>query len=195
MNPAHATRKRLADIAPTRWKNGKGVTRELLSVPARDNPDDFVLRVSVADVDADGAFSIYPGIDRILAILRGAGMDLLDIPANTVWRTLAGRSSSVAFAGERPLACRLLDGPVLDFNVMVRRDAGAAELRIVGRARVVPAPTCRLLFVAQGSARIAFEDGNAIVLEESHFIEPLGATSVATGSDSVALLVDFRPLE
>jgi len=189
------TRRHLADVPTTRWKNGKGTTRELLRVPAQNDRDDFVLRVSVADVNADDAFSVYPGIDRIVAILRGSGMDLIDQSDGAVWQTVAGRFLSLAFAGERQLRGRLLDGPVLDFNVMVRRDAGVAELRIVDGPRTVPVSTCRLLFVAQGSACIVFDDGSTLVLDESYFIDPTGAASIATTSDSVSFLVDFSPLD
>jgi environmental stress-induced protein Ves len=112
-------------------------------------------------------------------------MDLIDVSDGAVWNTLSGRSSFLAFAGERQLHGRLLDGPVLDFNVMVRRDAGVAALRIVDGSRIALVSKCRLLFVAQGSARI--------VLNESHFIEPTGAVSIATASDSLAVLVDFFP--
>ncbi|SAK72350.1 hypothetical protein AWB80_03954 [Caballeronia pedi] len=189
------TRRHLADVPATRWKNGKGTTRELLRVPAQHDPDDFVLRVSVADVNDDGAFSVYPGIERILAILRGSGMDLIDQSDGAVWHTVAGRFSSLAFAGERQLRNRLLDGPVLDFNVMVRRDGGVAELRIVDGSRIVPVSTCRLLFVAQGSACVVLDDGSTLEVDESHFIEPTGAASIATTSGSVAFLVDFSPLD
>ncbi|MDR5744689.1 HutD family protein [Caballeronia sp. LZ029] len=189
------TRQHLADVPTTRWKNGKGTTRELLRIPARNDPDDFVLRVSVADMNADGAFSLYPGIDRITAILRGSGIDLIDESDGAVWETLAGRFSSLAFAGERQLRGRLLGAPVQDFNVMVSRDAGVAALRIVDGPCTVPVSTCRLLFVAQGSACIVFDDGGTLVLDASEFIEPIGAASIAMASDSVAFLVDFSPLD
>lgn len=191
MKAAHVAPVRLLDVPATHWKNGKGITRELLKVATHGDPDDFALRISIASMDCDAGFSTYPGVDRILAILRGTGMELIDVPGGTVWHALHGRFSSVAFAGERPLEGRLLDGPILDFNVMVHRDTATAALRIVEGSRTVPALNCRLLFVAQGQARVAFEDGSTLVLEEADFIEPAGATEIATASASVAFLVDF----
>lgn len=191
MKAAHITPTRLCDVPATRWKNGKGITRELLRVAAHGNPDDFALRISIANMDCDAGFSTYPGIDRILAILRGSGMELIDVPTGAVCHALRGRYSSVAFAGERQLEGRLPDGPILDFNVMVRRDMATAAVRIVEPSRTVPALNCRLLFVAQGQARITFEDGSALVLEESGFIEPMGAEYITTADASVAFLVDF----
>lgn len=184
-----AIAKHLRDVAVTRWKNGEGTTRELLRL---DDGTDFVLRVSIADVDGDAAFSLYPCIDRTLTVLRGAGIALIDATTGVIWNTLAGRFTSLAFAGERPLEGRLIDGPILDFNVMVRRGVAKARLRIVEARQIVPASQCRLLFVAQGTVRIAFETGGALTLHESQFIEPANATHIETQAASTAFLVDFE---
>ena len=55
---------------PVPWKNGGGVTRELLRLPAGSG-DDWTLRISVADIAADGPFSPFPGITRWFAVLTG----------------------------------------------------------------------------------------------------------------------------
>jgi environmental stress-induced protein Ves len=48
---------RVSDIVPVPWRNGGGLTRELL---AQSDPQDWLLRVSVADIHASGPFSVYP---------------------------------------------------------------------------------------------------------------------------------------
>jgi environmental stress-induced protein Ves len=40
------------------WKNGGGVTRELLAWPGGG---DWQVRISVAEIEADGPFSSFPG--------------------------------------------------------------------------------------------------------------------------------------
>ncbi len=122
----------LAHCAASPWKNGGGVTRELLCWEAPSpNPDHdsarradqptWALRVSVADIDRDGPFSSYPGIDRVFAVLDGAGVDLeID---DRVSR-MTPESSPLAFAGEAAVQCRLTGGPSRDLNLMVRRAAG-----------------------------------------------------------------------
>ncbi len=105
-------------VAPAPWKNGGGVTRELLRLPVASG-DDWTLRISVADIDADGPFSPFPGITRWFAVLDGAGVRL----------GFADRAQDVR-RGEAPLrfdgaeapGCALLDGPTRDLNVMVRDD-------------------------------------------------------------------------
>ena len=64
-----------ANAAPQPWRNGGGVTRELLCLPAGSG-NDWTLRISVADIDADGPFSPFPGVTRWFAVLDGAGVRL-----------------------------------------------------------------------------------------------------------------------
>ena len=53
------------------WKNGGGITYEVAVFPAiSPSLDDFDWRVSMARVAADGPFSLFPGIDRSLAIVE-----------------------------------------------------------------------------------------------------------------------------
>jgi environmental stress-induced protein Ves len=117
---------RVDDVAPAPWKNGGGVTRELLRL---GGADDWLLRISVADIEADGPFSAFPGITRWFAVLEGAGV-LLDWAED--WSACVKPSSeALEFDGADAPDCTLLDGPTRDLNVMVRR-AGARAF--VGRA-------------------------------------------------------------
>ncbi len=51
---------------PVPWKNGGGVTRELLRLPAGSG-DDWTLRISVADIAADGlVLAASPGIRALV---------------------------------------------------------------------------------------------------------------------------------
>ena len=108
----------LADRPYVPWRNGGGRTRELLAWPSAD---DWLVRVSVADIEADGPFSPFPGVDRCFAVLEGAGVELA-LPDGPV--RLQRGQAGVAFAGEAAPGCTLLGGPTRDLNLMVRRDAG-----------------------------------------------------------------------
>ncbi|MDN6651963.1 MAG: HutD family protein, partial [Enterobacterales bacterium] len=61
---------RWADYQAMPWKNGQGVTQEIMRV---DSPSgrDFRWRLSMAEVSSDGDFSSYTGYQRILSILEG----------------------------------------------------------------------------------------------------------------------------
>ncbi|MCG3056381.1 HutD family protein, partial [Escherichia coli] len=63
-------------IAPTPWKNGGGATREIAVWPPGAAMESFAWRISVADIADDGPFSAFPGVDRQIALLEGAGVHL-----------------------------------------------------------------------------------------------------------------------
>ena len=71
-----ARRFALADIVPTPWKNGGGATREIACWPPGTGLDSFDWRISVATIAADGAFSVFAGIDRSITLLSGDGVRL-----------------------------------------------------------------------------------------------------------------------
>lgn len=58
----------------TRWRNGGGETREIVSFPPRSEP--FSWRASIASIAASGAFSFFPGVDRVITLLNGEGVEL-----------------------------------------------------------------------------------------------------------------------
>ncbi|MER5728136.1 HutD family protein [Streptomyces sp. NPDC002138] len=119
---------RAGDRTAEAWKNGGGVTRQIAVRPEGSGTGDFAWRVSLAEVAADGPFSAFPGVDRTLTLAEGAGMDLT---VDGVRRLVDERYAPQRFAGDVATGCRLLDGPVVNFNVMYRRDAVRAEVAVV----------------------------------------------------------------
>jgi uncharacterized protein len=117
MNRPPPTVVRVADIAPVPWRNGGGTTRELLAWP---DPQDWLLRVSVADIHASGPFSAYPGIDRWFAVLDG-GAVCLDTAGTEPLELTALRPSLHAFSGDLATHCMALGPATRDFNLMARR--------------------------------------------------------------------------
>jgi environmental stress-induced protein Ves len=140
---------RLRECLPVPWKNGMGRTRELAIHPTGAGLDDFIWRVSVADVDSASPFSAFPGIDRHIALLAGAGftMTLGDGEAHA----LIVPFTPFAFPGEAPVSVSLEDGPTRDFNLMARRDRAQSELVVwEGPCRQVVDDAVALIFCAQG---------------------------------------------
>ena len=98
-----------------RWRNGFGWTREIARI-AIDAPhveldaedDAWDLRLSIAEIEQDAPFSLFPGVDRELVLLSGAGIVLdFDDAASIPVEPPHGRH---AFAGERAVTARLIDG-------------------------------------------------------------------------------------
>jgi environmental stress-induced protein Ves len=119
---------RASTLAGAPWKNGGGVTREIAVYPEGASLDTFIWRVSVADVEESGPFSRFPGIDRTLVLLGGAGMRLIEADGET--HLLAQTLSVARFDGEAPVRAQLVDGATRDFNLMVRRGRADATLQV-----------------------------------------------------------------
>lgn len=100
------------------WKNGGGSTREIVRFPAPG--DDWLWRISIADICANGPFSVFPGCERALILLDGAGMALQFADRRCELRP---PYAVCRFAGEESPDCMLFDGPTVDFNAIWRRDA------------------------------------------------------------------------
>lgn len=117
---------RAGDHTEMPWRNGQGTTWEVLTAPAADS-DGFAWRVSFARVDGDCDFSSFPGVDRVIVLVDGEGMQL----------TLGGRDAErlapfrpFAFPGEAEVRCRT-PSATLDLNVMVRRATHAAVVEVL----------------------------------------------------------------
>jgi len=152
------------------WKNGGGVTRELLKLPHPSEPSRFLARLSIARVATSGPFSVFPGVDRIIMLLEGEGMALSIAGAPEV--VLARRWQPFAFSGDAESHCRLLGGAVRDFNLMVDRATATASLEVVhlapGKTLTVAGASTVLLHVLEGRALVA---GTPVSMEETLWLE------------------------
>ena len=125
------------DILPLRaqdyrrmpWKNGGGMTTEVLIYP-RDLSlqDDFTYRISLAQLDQSGPFSTFPGYDRIIVQLSGEPMDLFHDEGEDRAETLT-LYEPYSFAGDRPTRA-VLRGSAQDFNVMVKKGQASAHVDV-----------------------------------------------------------------
>ncbi|PYC82152.1 HutD-family protein [Streptomyces tateyamensis] len=111
----------------TPWRNGGGLTREVALT-------DFS-RVSLAEIEADGPFSVFPDCHRIFTVVAGAGVELTVGQAAPV---RIGPLEPFAFPGAAATGARLLDGPVTVLN-LITRHAGA-EVALHPGPELRPAP-------------------------------------------------------
>ena len=107
-----------------RWRNGMGWTREILRLPRQG--DDWVLRLSIAEIESDAAFSRFPGVERELVLLHGNGVRLRFEDGRV--EDVLPPHGRVRFGGEAAVHGELVDGTTHDFNVMWRRDRVAVQL-------------------------------------------------------------------
>jgi environmental stress-induced protein Ves len=167
---------RAADRTAVPWKNGGGVTREIAASPEGAPMDDFDWRVSLAEVGADGPFSAFPGVDRTLTVVEGAGMDLMvggehHIVDEQYWPH--------DFPGDLETEGHLLEGPVVNLNVMYRRSRTQAATAVVRG-------TVRLL-VPEGGAVLA------VALEDGAVLDAAAAEGVELGRYDALLATGESP--
>jgi environmental stress-induced protein Ves len=132
----------------SRWKNGGGETREIIKVPSPDAP--FLWRASLATLNADGPFSLFEGMDRVITLLEGGPLWLRGHQINHRLE----RWQPWAFAGEWPLRSEGLAGTGLDYNIMTLRSRAAANVRVLSSA-ASPAAAEGVAFVLQGRWEMA----------------------------------------
>jgi environmental stress-induced protein Ves len=176
---------RLADCPSQPWKNGLGRTREIAVHPALASNDDYDWRVSIAEVDSVAPFSLFPGIDRQIALLDGAGFTMALDDGRI--HALTTPFAPFAFPGEAKVTVALAGGATRDFNLMLRRARVRGEVQAWSATgtRMTTAGTV-LVFCARGAIDSA--DGH-LQAGDAWRPEAAGAAEITLHDDTVALVV------
>lgn len=142
------------------WKNGTGSTTEIAIHPETSAVSGvpFQWRVSIADVAVDGPFSLFPGYDRHIMVIEGAGMRLDAGPHGVI--VLGRPFMPASFSGAWEIKGTLTAGPVRDFNLMASRAETRSSLscEVLSERRTFMARGgFTLLHVLEGEASVANE--------------------------------------
>lgn len=113
---------RKASFTARPWKNGGGITHEVIRVPA--DGDAFLWRVSVAHIESSGPFSDFAAYNRKMVLLKGNGV-LLDC-ADGRQHALRRVGDLAEFDGALATQCTLLGGPCVDLNLIVAKSQKVA---------------------------------------------------------------------
>lgn len=116
----HAARVRIlapSELQAQPWKNGGGVTHEILRWP-HGAGDDYQLRISLADDRVAAPFSLFPGYRRwsYLAAPAPIVLHVAGVP-----HRLAQLGDVLEVDGEVPITCELPQGPTRLLNFLIRR--------------------------------------------------------------------------
>ena len=179
------------DLVRVPWKNGGGTMAEVAVFPASAGFDAFDWRISMADVGADGPFSIFHGIDRTLVLIEGPGVDL---SVDGVLNRLDAQAPLLTFSGEARTSARLLDGAIRDLNVMTPRGSFDHAVEALAPDTHALAPRSGDLFalVALEGSTHAVLDGEACVLDRLDVLIADPAPARIT-LDRPALLIRLNP--
>jgi uncharacterized protein len=110
------------------WRNGLGSTTQLWVEPGA-NSEEFLYRISIAPVQADGPFSDFSDYHRSLILIEGSGITLEHSTGQS--DCLEQRFDTAHFSGAWQTDAQLHRGPITDFNVMARKGACESHVSIV----------------------------------------------------------------
>jgi environmental stress-induced protein Ves len=139
----------LDSLPPQPWRNGGGVTR-LVAAEAHGT-----WRVSCAEVAHDGAYSAFPGMDRVQILLEGGPVSL----HAAGWHArLRHTLDDAHFPGEAAVHARLSSSPARMWNVMVSRGRASSQVQRLPVGPVSLRPRSdellRVLYVVAGAPRL-----------------------------------------
>lgn len=106
------------------WKNGLGHTDEIAIFPPGSSllKGDFLWRLSSAQIENSSPFSLFPAHDRVLVVLKGAGLRMIHTfevgdPEDS---TEVPPFEPYEFPGDVKSRCELLNGSITDFSLFMR---------------------------------------------------------------------------
>jgi len=181
---------RVSPLLP--WKNGAGARRELAVHPTDASGDAFDWRIGTAAIVADAPFSVFPGIDRCIALIHGAGIRM----SGEVQHELDVPLQPYCFPGEATIDSKLIAGASEALNVLMRRGVCAAKTSAVRRPVQLEAnEMTTFAFCVTGNARVDVASGS-IELQSGQAAlwrstSPRMAIHPATG-ETGTLLVQIR---
>lgn len=152
-----------ASLEAAPWKNGGGSTTEIAAAPPGAGYEAFDWRISLATITQDGPFSVFPGIDRTLALVHGPGVNL-DIDGDSRF-VLCEDDPIIELRGEAEIMATLAGGATTDFNVMTRRARCHHRLgrrTLSGISEFAPRGDVTILFLADGDSLSVCSDAERI---------------------------------
>lgn len=178
------------------WKNGRGETDEIYLSPPGGSRENFEVRISSAPILEDGAFSSFPGAERVITLIEGEALEL-DF----------GHSSHrlLPFApfrfdtGLAPIG-RPVTGPVRVFNVMAdrRRWRHVAQTLLPGPGdHEIPPGDLVVVFAVKGpwSARVAGNNPLHLAERDTMLLTGEGSAVLAAhgNGEACALVLHLNP--
>ncbi len=139
------TLRRAGDLVGTTWRNGRGVTRDIATVSARDG--DLLWQASLAELTEDCDFSDYAGFDRVFTPVAGHLIALSHDGGPFVPCPLLTPHS---FDGGARTGCRLGGQAGRAFNVITAQGRRQANVQVLRLAAGTPVPHGAVLHCCSG---------------------------------------------
>ena len=177
---------RASDYQRMPWKNGGGTTTEIWK--SASPAGEMLWRLSIAHIASDGPFSEFPGIDRWIMVVSGNGMELTieGLGAKRLDRPF----EPLFFPGDAKTDCRLIDGPIRDFNFIISRSFGEGTLQVLQLTAGMAAPlgeNTAAVYVLAGGVEIESNDIRQLTTGDTWIAEQPGKVKI-TGEALLAVI-------
>ncbi len=147
------------------WPNGRGTSYEIAS--QTPGVAGWTWRVAIAPVIEDCDFSHFEDIHRQLLIISGGEM-ILTVGGETI----VCRPGEVAeFAGDIATTAKLVDGPIVDLNLMTMRGKASGKMIFVERPGELP--PCEMLVAVSKSAEITVDDQSVLLQHQDAYLDAI----------------------
>jgi environmental stress-induced protein Ves len=184
---------RPSDYLRMPWKNAGGTTTEIWKAVSPEGA--MLWRLSIADVASDGPFSEFPGVDRWIMVIDGKGMDLT---VDARQHRLNDLFQPLAFSGDAKTDCRLIEGPIRDFNLMVARSYGSNSLRVLHLAAGAPQPfpeNVAALHVLRGQVEIESGTIHSLSAGDSWIAATYGEARARALAPAILAVIVIEPYQ
>jgi environmental stress-induced protein Ves len=188
-----------ADYRRVPWRTGTGRTTEIASHPQGAAPDAFDWRVGIGEVIKDGPLPQFPGIERTIIVIGGAGLRL-DGGGHPA--LLVARHEPYTLSGGESVLCTLIEGPVREFELLLRRGRCRGSVIVLQGEGVRP-PRARftLCYAATGAcecllaghAPLTLAMDHALLVEDAAAATPIAVNPLTTDAVALVTAVDLSP--
>ncbi len=181
-------------VMPQAWRNGGGQTRALKVWPQEESA--WQMRISLADIERNGPFSVFEGAQRWFTVVEGTGVKLRFADEETL---MTGSSAPICFNGGAPPDCEMISGPTRDLNLMIRDGSGKMQIALDRLAWRAAATQCGLFTATAGFVHVGTESFGPIAAHSLVWFDeapavPLIFESVRASSMPAGWWLSFTPL-
>ncbi|MCW7536833.1 HutD family protein [Aquabacterium sp. A7-Y] len=154
----------LHDIPKVPWKNGAGLMREITVEPRGAGLESLDWKLSWAETTKSSPFSAFPGIDRSIVLLRGAGLRLTFLEDRTTVH-FNDPHRPVFFKGEAGVNAELIDGPTENLSILLRRDRFWTSVSWVDQETDLPPADAVFVLCMRGPVRLVSAESPPLILQ------------------------------
>ncbi|MCW7536748.1 HutD family protein [Aquabacterium sp. A7-Y] len=153
----------LNEIPKVPWKNGAGLMRQIAVEPRGAGYESLDWHLAWAETTKNSPFSSFPGIDRSIVLLRGAGLRLTFLEDMTTVH-FNDPKTPVFFKGEAKLHAEPIDGPTENLSILLRRDRFWSSATWVDKGNDLPPADAVFVLCMTGAVRLVGGDSPPLVL-------------------------------